>query len=131
MSDDDALHRTLRLGRRDAAQPCGERRSVVRLWNDIDRLFGDVVRGTGPSELGPTGKVGLPIEVADTGTGLEVVAEPPGVEEKGVSVELMGNTRPSRVEEGHRGAQDSGCHLAERRYGIRAHAAAVEVEAAA
>jgi HSP20 family protein len=106
----------------------------VQLWNDIDRLFGNVVRGAGPSQPGPTGQVGLPIEVADTGTGLEVVAELPGVEEKGVSVELMGNTLAIKGEkkatEEH---QDSGCHLAERRYGTFARTLQLpfEVEAAA
>jgi HSP20 family protein len=90
----------------------------VQLWNDIDRLFGNVVRGAGPSQPGPTGQVGLPIEVADTGTGIKVVAELPGVDEKDVTVELAGNTLTIRGEKkASEEQQGDGCYLAERRYG--------------
>jgi len=64
----------------------------IRLWNDVDQLFGNVFRGSGGlTEQRPTGMIGLPLEVSETGAELKVVAELPGVEEKDVSVELVGD----------------------------------------
>jgi HSP20 family protein len=104
----------------------------VQLWNDVDRLFGNVVRGAGLSELGPTGKVGLPIEVADTGTGIKVVAELPGVAEKDVTVELVGNTLTLKGEKkASEEQQGDGCYLAERRYGTFARTLQLPFEVAA
>lgn len=53
----------------------------VRLWNDVDQLFSDMIRGTGLDSLQPGGNVGLPMEVYETENEIKVVAELPGVEE--------------------------------------------------
>jgi HSP20 family protein len=104
----------------------------VRLWNDIDRLFDNVVRGTGLGEFGMTGKVGLPVEVSGTGTEIKVVAELPGVEEKDVSVELVGNTLTLKGEKkASEEQQGDGCYLAERRYGTFARTLQLPFEVAA
>ena len=98
----------------------------VRLWNDIDRLFDNVVRGTGLGEFGMTGKVGLPVEVSDTGTGIKVVAE------KDVTVELVGNTLTLKGEKkASEEQQGDGCYLAERRYGTFARTLQLPFEVAA
>ena len=93
----------------------------IRLWNDVDRLFGDVMhgtRGTGPGGRQPAGTIGLPLEVAETGAELRVVAELPGVEEKDVSVELVGDALTIRGEKRtEEERKDESYHLAERRYG--------------
>ncbi len=90
----------------------------VRLWSDVDRLFNDVFRGSGLTEGQPTEMIGLPVEVSETGVELKVVAELPGVEEKDVSVELVGDVLTikgeKRTEEERK---DESYHLAERRYG--------------
>ncbi len=87
----------------------------VRLWNDVDRLFGEVVRGTGLTGLGMAGGVGLPIEVSDAGEALKVVAELPGVDEKDVSVELAGDVLTIRGEKKvAEERKDEGYYLAER-----------------
>lgn len=90
----------------------------IRLWNDVDRLFGDVMQGTGPAGRRPTGMIGLPLEVAETGAELRVVAELPGVEEKDVAVELVGDVLTIKGEKKTgEGREGEGYHLAERRYG--------------
>ena len=65
----------------------------VRLWHEVDQLFSNVARGTGFAAWPQAGsQLGLPVELADTGTELKVVAELPGLDEKDVSVELQGDT---------------------------------------
>lgn len=90
----------------------------VRLWHQVDQLFSSVVRGTGLAAWPQAGQLGLPVEVADSGTELKVVAELPGVDEKDVSVELQGDTLTikgeKKAEQEHK---DDGYYLAERRYG--------------
>ena len=93
----------------------------IRLWNDVDRLFGDVMQGaqgTGLAGRRPTGMIGLPFEVSETGAELRVVAELPGVEDKDVSVELVGDVLTIKGEK-RTGEErkDESYHLAERRYG--------------
>ncbi len=90
----------------------------VRLWNDVDRLFSSVVRDTGQTEWPQVGNIGLPVEVSETGTELKVMAELPGVDEKDVSVELVGDVLTIKGEK--RSAEerkDEGYYLTERRYG--------------
>ena len=90
----------------------------VRLWHEIDQLFSNVARGTGLAEWPQAGgQVGLPVEVADSGTELKVVAELPGVDEKDVSVELQGDALTIRGEKAEEERKDEGYYLAERRYG--------------
>ncbi len=91
----------------------------VRLWSDVDRLFSDVFRGSGGLiEQRPTGMIGLPFEVSETGAELKVVAELPGVEEKDVSVELVGDVLTIKGEKKtEEERKDESYHLAERRYG--------------
>jgi HSP20 family protein len=91
----------------------------VRLWSDVDRLFSDVFRGSGGLiERRPTGMIGLPVEVSETGAELKVVAELPGVEEKDVSVELVGDVLTIKGEKKtEEERKDENYHLAERRYG--------------
>ena len=91
----------------------------VRLWNDVDQLFSNVLRGTGMTEWpAQAGSVGLPVEVSDAGEALKVVAELPGVAEKDVTVELQGDVLTikgeKKVEEERK---EEGYYLAERRYG--------------
>jgi HSP20 family protein len=91
----------------------------VRLWHEIDQLFSNVVRGTGPAEWPQAGgQLGLPVEVSDTGAELKVVAELPGVNEADVSVELQGDTLTIKGEKkAEEERKDEGYYLAERRYG--------------
>jgi HSP20 family protein len=90
----------------------------VRLWSDIDRLFSNVMQGTGSTGWQPAGAVGLPVEVYEEGNELRVVAELPGVEEKDVAVELTGNVLTIKGEKKVEQERDGeGYHLAERRYG--------------
>jgi HSP20 family protein len=93
----------------------------IRLWNDVDRLFGDVMQGaqgTGLAGRRPAGTIGLPLEVRETGAELRVVAELPGVEEKDVSVELVGDVLTIKGEKRTGEEREGeGYHLAERRYG--------------
>jgi HSP20 family protein len=90
----------------------------VRLWNDVDQLFSNMVRGTGLGDWQPTGNIGLPMEIYETGNEVKVVAELPGVEEKDVSVELAGNVLTLRGEKkSTEERKEEGYHLAERRYG--------------
>ena len=90
----------------------------VRLWNEVDQLFSDVARGTGVTEWPQAGNLGLPVELADTGAALKVVAELPWVEEKDVAVELQGDALTIRGEKkAAEERQDEGYYLAERRYG--------------
>jgi HSP20 family protein len=90
----------------------------VRLWNDVDQLFGNVLHGGGLTGLQPAGMIGLPLEVSETGAELKVVAELPGVEEKDVAVELVGDVLTvkgeKRTEEERK---DESYHVTERRYG--------------
>ena len=106
----------------------------VRLWNDVDQLFSNMIRGTGlGGDWQPAaGNVGLPLEIYETGDEVKVVAELPGVEEKDVSVELAGNVLTLRGEKkSAEERKDQGYHLAERRYGTfsRALRLPFEVEA--
>src|SRR5215212_9567294 len=90
----------------------------IRLWNDVDQLFGDVLRGGGPTGSRPTGMIGLPLEVSETGAELKVVAELPGVEEKDVSVELVGDVLTIKGEKKtEEERKDENYHVTERRYG--------------
>ena len=90
----------------------------VRLWNDVDQLFSNMIRGTGFGDWPSAGGVGLPIEVYETDNEIKVVAELPGVEEKDVAVELAGNLLTLRGEKrGDEERRGEGYHLAERRYG--------------
>ena len=90
----------------------------VRLWNDVDQLFGNAFRGSGLTELQPTGMIGLPLEVSETGAELKVVAELPGVEEKDVSVELVGDVLTIKGEKKtEEERKDENYHVTERRYG--------------
>jgi HSP20 family protein len=90
----------------------------VRLWNDVDQLFGNVFRNSGLTELQPTGMIGLPLEVSETGAELKVVAELPGVEEKDVSVELVGDVLTIKGEKKtEEERKDENYHVTERRYG--------------
>ena len=90
----------------------------VRLWNDVDQLFGNVFRGSGLTEWQPTGMIGLPLEVSETGAELKVVTELPGVEEKDVSVELVGDVLTIKGEKKtEEERKDENYHLTERRYG--------------
>jgi HSP20 family protein len=90
----------------------------VRLWNEVDQLFNNVARGTGPAEWPQGGNIGLPVEVTDTGAELRVVAELPGVDEKDVSVELQGDALTIKGEKKATAERkDEGYYLTERRYG--------------
>jgi HSP20 family protein len=90
----------------------------VRLWNDVDQLFGNVFRASGLTESQPTGMIGLPLEVSETGAELKVVAELPGVEEKDVSVELIGDVLTIKGEKKtEEERKDENYHVTERRYG--------------
>ena len=35
----------------------------VRLWNDVDRVFSNILQGTGLADWQSAGMVGLPVEV--------------------------------------------------------------------
>ena len=90
----------------------------IRLWNDVDRVFSNILQGTGLTDWQPTGMVGLPVEVYEEGNELKVVAELPGVEEKDVAVELAGNVLTIKGEKkAETERKEEGYHLAERRYG--------------
>ena len=93
----------------------------IRLWNDVDRLFGDVMQGaqgTGLTGRQLAGTIGLPLEVSETGAELKVVTELPGVEEKDVSVELVGDVLTIKGEKKtEEERKDENYHLTERRYG--------------
>ena len=90
----------------------------IRLWNDVDQLFGNVFRGSGLTELQPAGMIGLPLEVSETGAELKVVAELPGVEEKDVSVELVGDVLTMKGEKKTKEEPKyENYHVTERRYG--------------
>ena len=90
----------------------------VRLWNDVDQLFGNVFRNSGLTELQPAEMIGLPLEVSETGSELKVVAELPGVEEKDVSVELVGDVLTIKGEKKtEEERKDENYHIAERHYG--------------
>ena len=90
----------------------------VRLWNDVDRLFSSMVRGTGPADWPQVGSIGLPVEVSETGSELKVMAELPGVDEKDVSVELTGDGLTIRGEKKvAEERKDQGYHVTERHYG--------------
>ncbi|MEK0083829.1 Hsp20/alpha crystallin family protein [Benzoatithermus flavus] len=90
----------------------------IRLWNDVDQLFRNVIGDVGPGEWLRTGSFGPPVEVSETSTELKVVAELPGVDEKDVSVELQGDTLVIRGEKkAEEERKEGGYHLAERRYG--------------
>ena len=90
----------------------------VRLWNDVDRVFSNILQGTGLADWQSAGMVGLPVEVYEAGNELKVVAELPGVEEKDVSVELTGNVLTIKGEKkAETERKEEGYHLAERRYG--------------
>lgn len=88
----------------------------VRLWNDVDQLFRHAI-GSAANEW-PQSGFGLPVEVADNGSEIKVVAELPGVSEKDVMVEIEGDTL---VISGEKKAEEErerdGYYLAERRYG--------------
>src|SRR3712207_1709854 len=90
----------------------------VRLWSDVDRLFGEVARGTGLTGWSQAGHIGPPVEIYETGNELKVVAELPGVEEKDVSVELAGDVLIIRGEKKiEEERKEENYHLAERHYG--------------
>src|SRR5919206_1550446 len=90
----------------------------VRLWHDVDQLFGNVLQGTGLTNWQPTGMIGLPVELYETADAIKLVAELPGVEEKDVSVELTGDVLTIRGEKkAEEERKDEGYYLAERRYG--------------
>ena len=90
----------------------------VRLWNDVDRVFSNILQDAGLTGWQPAGMVGLPVEVYEEGNELKVVAELPGVEEKDVAVELAGNVLTIKGEKkAETERKEEGYHLAERRYG--------------
>jgi HSP20 family protein len=104
----------------------------VRLWNDVDQLFSNMIRTTGLGEWSDTSRIGLPMEVCDTGRAIEVVAELPGVQEKDVTVELAGDVLTIRGEKkANEERRGDGFHLAERRYGSFARTLRLPFEAEA
>ena len=104
----------------------------VRLWNDVDQLFSNMIRSTGLGEWPETSRVGLPMEVYDTGNAIEVMAELPGVHEQDVTVELAGDVLTIRGEKkATEERKGDGFHLAERRYGSFARTLRLPFEAEA
>ena len=97
----------------------------VRLWNEVDQLFSNAARGASLTEWPQAGNLGLPVEVSDAGAELKVVAELPGVEEKDVSVELVGDVLTIKGEKKtEEERKDENYHVTERRYGTFSRGAA-------
>jgi HSP20 family protein len=91
----------------------------VRLRHEVDRLFDDFFQGNGVTERWSSGTIGLPVEIAETGTEFKVVAELPGVEEKDVAVELVGDMLTIKGEKKTEAEhKEESYPLAERRYGV-------------
>ena len=93
----------------------------IRLWNDVDRLFGDVMQGaqgTGPAGWRPAGTIGLPLEVRETGAELRVVAELPGVEAGDLEVHAHRDTLTIRGGRRPAAEDEQAYHRRERRSGV-------------
>lgn len=92
----------------------------VRLWNEVDRLFGQVFRAT---DLGgwPQGQgyaFGPPVEVAETPEAWKLVAELPGVAPEDVTIELQGDVLTIKGEKkAEREEGEATWTVRERRYG--------------
>ena len=89
------------------------------LHREIDRLFSEFSQG-----LGPNGQQLVPnIEIAETDKAIEVTAEMPGLERKGVDISLEDDTLTIRgekkVEQGTDGGKnDKNVQHSERSYGM-------------
>jgi HSP20 family protein len=98
---------------RTLARPQGD--PFLNLHRGSNRLFDDAFRGFGVPETYATGPS---IDVRETGKGLEVTTELPGVDEKDVDVTLANGVLMIRGEKKHeREETEEGYHLMERSYG--------------
>jgi HSP20 family protein len=98
---------------RTLARPQGD--PFLNLHRGINRLFDDAFRGFGVPETYATGPS---IDVRETGKGLEVTAELPGVDEKDIDVTLANGALTIRGEKKHeRDESEEGYHVMERSYG--------------
>ncbi len=92
------------------------------LQRDVNRAFEDMFKGFGsmPSVWGGEGVAAPKIDVKETGNGIEVSAELPGVDEKDIELELDDDVLTIKGEkklEKEEKDEKTGYHLMERSYG--------------
>jgi HSP20 family protein len=122
----------LPFGRRDVA---AAEDPFTAMRREMERVFEDMTKGmslTRPAfGLGP---MAPRMDVKETDAAIEITAELPGVEEKDVEVELVGDVltiRGEKRQSREEGEKDKGWYLMERAYGsfLRQVPLPVEVEA--
>lgn len=91
---------------------------LVRLWNEVDRLFSRVFRTTELGAWPESRGLAPPIEVAETPDAFELVLELPGIDPKDVTIELQGDVLTIRGEKkAEHEERRATWHVSERRYG--------------
>lgn len=109
------LKSLMQAGRRDLA---GGEDPFGTVRREMDRMFEDLTRSFGLSRLGWSEGGGLRVDLKETGTGLEVHAELPGVDEKDVDLQLADNVLTIRGEKRQeKQEEEKGYYLSERSYG--------------
>jgi HSP20 family protein len=90
------------------------------LFREVEKTFEDFSRRAPWSGFGDGGAVAPKIDVSETGDGIDVIAELPGVDEKDVEVTVadgMLTIRGEKKAEREEGGKDKNWHVVERSYG--------------
>jgi HSP20 family protein len=94
-----------------------DRDPFAAMQNEINRMFSEFGRGL-PMRWAADGDVSPRIDVAETDTAIEVVAELPGIDEKDVEVVLRDDVLTIKGEKkGEREEKKADYHLVERSFG--------------
>ena len=123
----------LPFGRTTGVTQAGADDPFSAMRREMDRLFEDFSRGTGlPTGFGDTGILSPRVNVAETGKGLEITAELPGIDEKDIDVDLDDGVLTLKAEhkaEKEEKDEEKHYHLVERSYGTYMRRFALPFEA--
>lgn len=97
-----ALGSLIPFNRDSDVAPVGTRDPFAILRRDMDRMFDDFVRGWPlPEPRSTTGFMSPQVDVVETGKGLEITAELPGIEEKDIQLDLADGVLTLKAERSH------------------------------
>lgn len=110
----------LPFGQGKSLTTAGESDPFTTMQREINRLFDDVWQGRRlPGVFGEHGILAPRIDIKETGKGLELTAELPGVDEKDINVELDGDVLSIRGEKKlEKDEKQKDYHVMERAYGM-------------
>lgn len=94
-----ALGSLIPFNRDSDVAPAGTRDPFASLRRDMDRMFDEFVRGWPVTDtLSATGLMTPRVDVVETGKGLEITAELPGIEEKDIQLDLADDVLTLKAE---------------------------------